>query len=137
MRTELVGREAELGVLLESLEGALAGRPRVVLCNGEPGIGKTRLVEELVGVGTARGALCAWGLATDSFGAPPYWEWWQILRTVASDVDVLKIAQDRRMHSELARLAPDVFPADGSAEAMTASADDRFRQFDAVARRPD
>ena len=39
MRTELVGREAELGVLVTSLEGALAGRPHVVLCQGEPGIG--------------------------------------------------------------------------------------------------
>ena len=134
MRAELVGREAELGVLVESLEGALAGRPQVVLCQGEPGIGKTRLVEELVGVGTARGALCAWGLATDSFAAPPHWEWWQILRTVATELDVLKIAQDRGIDRDLARLAPDVFPSDESAEAPTASADDRFRQFDAVAR---
>ena len=134
MRTELVGREAELGALVESLDGALAGRPHVVLCQGEPGIGKTRLVEELVGVGTARGALCAWGLATDSLGAPPYWEWWQILRTVASDVDVLKIARSRRLHSDLASIAPDVFPSRDSAEAITASVDDRFRQFDAVAR---
>ncbi len=133
VRTELVGREAELGVLVESLDGALAGRPHVVLCQGEPGIGKTRLVEELVRVGTARGARCAWGLATDSSGAPPYWEWWQILRTVANDVDVLRIAKDRRLHRDLARLAPDVFPAGGSTEAMRASVDDRFRQFDAVA----
>ena len=34
VRTELVGREAELGVLVESLEGALAGRPHAVLCQG-------------------------------------------------------------------------------------------------------
>ncbi|HEV2760757.1 MAG TPA: AAA family ATPase [Acidimicrobiales bacterium] len=134
VRTELVGREAELGVLVASLEGALAGRPHVLLCQGEPGIGKTRLVEELVRVGTARGALCVWGRATDSSGAPPYWEWWQILRAVANDVDVLEIAQHRRLHSDLAKLAPDVFPSEGSAEAMAASVDDRFRQFDAVAR---
>ena len=134
MRTELVGREAELGVLVDGIEGALAGRPHVVLCQGEPGIGKTRLVEEMVAVGRARGALCAWGLATDSFGAPPHWEWWQILRTVASELDVLTIAQDRRLYSDLARLAPDVFSSDEGAEKMTVSADDRFRQFDAVAR---
>ena len=134
MRTELVGREAELGVLAESLGGALEGRPLVVLCQGEPGIGKTRLVQELVGVGTARGALCAWGLATDSLGAPPYWEWWQILRTLATDVDVARIAQDQRLHGDLARLAPDVFPSEGSPDALAASVDDRFRQFDAMAR---
>lgn len=134
MRTELVGREAEMGVLAQALEDALAGRPQVVLCQGEPGIGKTRLVDELVQVATARGALCAWGLASDSFGAPPQWEWWQILRTLANDVDVLKIAQARRLDRDLAGLAPDVFPSEVSAETMSSSADDRFRQFDAVAR---
>ncbi len=134
VRAELVGREAEMGVLVESLDEALAGRPHVVLCQGEPGIGKTRLVDELVQVATTRGALCAWGLASDALGAPPHWEWWQILRAVANDVDVLDIAQRRRLDRDLAGLAPDVFPSEVSAEARTSSADDRFRQFDAVAR---
>src|SRR6185437_6623060 len=47
MRTELVGREQELAALVEHLESALAAHPRVVLCRGEPGIGKTRMAEEL------------------------------------------------------------------------------------------
>jgi tetratricopeptide (TPR) repeat protein len=43
-----VGRERELGRLEELLRGALAGEGRVVFVSGEPGIGKTALVAELV-----------------------------------------------------------------------------------------
>ena len=43
----LVGRDLELGVLLGCLEEAQRGRANLVICVGEPGIGKTRLAEEL------------------------------------------------------------------------------------------
>ena len=45
--TPLVGREAELSVLRERWTQAQAGNGQVVLLSGEPGIGKSRLVEEL------------------------------------------------------------------------------------------
>jgi class 3 adenylate cyclase/predicted ATPase len=41
----LVGRALELGLLLERWEQARAGRGHVVLLSGEPGIGKSRLVQ--------------------------------------------------------------------------------------------
>jgi ATP/maltotriose-dependent transcriptional regulator MalT len=44
----MVGRDDELGSLLTALDEARAGRSRVVLVGGEAGIGKTRLVEELI-----------------------------------------------------------------------------------------
>ena len=44
----LVGRQAELDVLLESWQAALAGSWRSVLVVGEAGIGKSRLLEELI-----------------------------------------------------------------------------------------
>ncbi|HVE93990.1 MAG TPA: AAA family ATPase [Acidimicrobiales bacterium] len=134
MRSELVGREPELRVLAESFEDALSGRPRVVLCQGEPGIGKTRLVDEFTREATAAGALCVWGLATESFATPPHWEWWQILRAVAAEVDVERIARELQVETDLARIAPDVFSSACSPDAGAASPDDRFRQFDAVAR---
>jgi DNA-binding CsgD family transcriptional regulator/tetratricopeptide (TPR) repeat protein len=44
MRTRLLERDAELGLLRESLEWAGRGGGSVVLVSGEPGIGKTSLV---------------------------------------------------------------------------------------------
>src|SRR5262247_424552 len=43
-----VGRQAEMGVLQAALEDTLAGRGRLVMLVGEPGIGKTRTAREFV-----------------------------------------------------------------------------------------
>jgi predicted ATPase/class 3 adenylate cyclase len=45
--TPLVGRESELGLLRQRWEQATEGEGQVVLLSGEPGIGKSRLVQEL------------------------------------------------------------------------------------------
>ena len=45
----IVGRAAELRVMSAAYERVLAGHSQVLLLTGEPGIGKTRLVEELTG----------------------------------------------------------------------------------------
>lgn len=45
--TPLVGRENEIGLLLEHWERAKEGEGQVVLLGGEPGIGKSRLVRAL------------------------------------------------------------------------------------------
>ena len=50
-----VGRERELETLRAALDGALSGRGQVVLLAGEPGIGKTRLAEELATYAALRG----------------------------------------------------------------------------------
>src|SRR5229473_6776356 len=45
--TPLVGREQEVGLLVERWERAKEGEGQVVLLSGEAGIGKSRLVQEL------------------------------------------------------------------------------------------
>lgn len=133
MRTPFVGRGRELGALRAALADARAGRPRVVLCRGEPGIGKTRLAEELVA--HADGAVVGWGAALDAAGAPPYWPWRQALRGLARTVDPGVRAEELGVGAELARLAPDVFPGYVTdASGVDESAEDRFRLFDAVGR---
>jgi DNA-binding CsgD family transcriptional regulator/tetratricopeptide (TPR) repeat protein len=134
MRIELVGRERELASLVEHLESALAASLRVVLCWGEPGIGKTRMAEELTGLAATRGVPAAWGRAAESSGAPPYWPWRQVLRAMSASVDIVKIADKLGVIPDLARLAPEVFDGPGGDRGGSGSTEDRFRLFDAVAR---
>ncbi len=57
VRTPLVGRDAELAELRTALGEAMAGSGRLVMLAGEPGIGKTRLTEELAAEALRRRAL--------------------------------------------------------------------------------
>lgn len=54
--TPLIGRDRELGVLMDCWDRALAGEAQTVLLLGEAGIGKSRLLYELRSVTGARGA---------------------------------------------------------------------------------
>jgi len=56
------------------------------LLSGEPGIGKTRVAEELALEARKRDAAVYWGRSTLAEGAPPYWPWVQILRSILRDV---------------------------------------------------
>ncbi|MBI3325755.1 MAG: ATP-binding protein, partial [Nitrospinae bacterium] len=51
-----VGREREMDELRAGLEDALAGRGRLIMLVGEPGIGKTRTANELATYAQLRGA---------------------------------------------------------------------------------
>ena len=72
-----VGRERELGELIAGLEDACAGRGRLFLLVGEPGIGKSRLAEELIAQAEARGTRVLVGRCWEAGGAPAYWPWTQ------------------------------------------------------------
>src|SRR5207249_1073181 len=54
--TPLVGREVELLQLRDALQAALAGRGQLVAVMGDAGIGKSRLVAELVAEAGKKGA---------------------------------------------------------------------------------
>jgi DNA-binding CsgD family transcriptional regulator/tetratricopeptide (TPR) repeat protein len=87
MSDGIVGRRRELDALRAWLAAARDRGGRLVLCVGEPGIGKTRLAQELAGVALAGGTAVAWGRCAE--GAPAYWPWRQVLRSLGIDPDTV------------------------------------------------
>ena len=86
---QIVGRDAQLAVVAAHLADLDRSRGGLVLLTGEPGIGKTRLAEEIVRLGRERGARPAWATAWQGDGAPPLWPWVQVLRQLAGSEETL------------------------------------------------
>ncbi|OXM59296.1 AAA family ATPase [Amycolatopsis vastitatis] len=81
-RAGLVGRTGELAVLRESLTAALAGGTGIVVIEGEPGVGKTRLLREAAAESERRGALVVWGSCLEGAGTPSMWPWLEAVRAI-------------------------------------------------------
>jgi DNA-binding SARP family transcriptional activator len=130
-RATMVGYEWELSALEDLLEDALLGRGGIALVAGEPGIGKTRLVDELSVVAQARGARVLTGRCRSGTGAPVYWPWVQVLRALVADRDGDAVRAELGPHAaQLAQLVPDL--ADMAPPPPTGAPEDvRFALFDA------
>src|SRR5690349_10915367 len=113
-----VGRAQELVDLAAQLEEAGSGRGSLVLLTGEPGIGKTRLMAELGRQAGRRGVRVVGGRCWEEGGAPPFWPWIQVLRSLGDDLERLAALGDARQG--------------GAAHVMPEG--DRIRLFDAVGR---
>lgn len=133
---DFVGRERELSALRAAVQAAIAGRGGLLLLAGEPGIGKSRLAEELVREARRAGAQVLVGRCWEAGGAPTYWPWVQAFRTYLEGADPQALrAQLGNGASEIAHLLPELremFP-DLAAPAVETKAA-RFRLFDATAR---
>src|SRR6266536_1711889 len=134
--TPFVGREAELAALSADLDAAAGGCGGVVLLAGEPGIGKTRLAEELAAQATARGALVLWGRCWEGEGAPAFWPWVQVVRAYVKAGDPAALRHDLGAGAvDIAQVVPAVrdclpdLPVPPPMEPEAA----RFRLFDSLA----
>ena len=76
-----VGRERELSELAGALHDAVGGQGRLCLLTGEPGIGKSRIAEELARHARPEGAQVLVGRCWEAGGAPAFWPWVQSLRS--------------------------------------------------------
>lgn len=88
---EFIGRQHEMATLTTALDDGLSGLGRLVMVAGEPGIGKTRIAQELADLAERRGARVLWGLCYEREGAPPYWPWIQTIRDYIKAVDPDKV----------------------------------------------
>lgn len=130
----MAGRDAELGRLTDAWSRAAGGALQVGLLSGEPGMGKTRLAEELAARVDDEGGLVLYG-GCDEETVVAYQPFVEALRHYVRAVPAATLRE--RLHGlelDLARLFPDL-PGEGGAvdplvpeDAATA----RYRLFEAV-----
>jgi eukaryotic-like serine/threonine-protein kinase len=134
-KSDFVDRHEELQVFEQGLSGAIHSEGKIVLVAGEPGIGKTRLIEEFTRFCRAQQIPAFWGRGYDGPGAPPYWPWVQIVREYLAGHSAESINRDMGAGaSDIARIVPELLETMPSIERETgADADqERFRLFDSL-----
>jgi DNA-binding SARP family transcriptional activator/tetratricopeptide (TPR) repeat protein len=126
----LVGRADELATLRRTLGPALDGGSGsgIGVVEGEPGVGKTRLLEEIAAEADRQGALVVWGRCLDGDGTPSMWPW---VQAIGALLDNLAAPEREKWHaSELGRLVES--PDDAGAVPMIPDSASRFRLFEQV-----
>jgi DNA-binding SARP family transcriptional activator/DNA-binding CsgD family transcriptional regulator len=90
----LLGRDAELVHLRDTLQQAASGHGGVMLLAGEPGAGKTTLAEAAAHLAATSGVTTAWSRCLDAASTPAYWPWSQVLRALP-DGPLVQAARQR------------------------------------------
>jgi hypothetical protein len=108
-KSAFIGREVEKGFFAGAVEQVSRGKGCLLLLSGEPGIGKSRLADELATHAAARGFVVAWGRCWEAGGAPAYWPIVQALRSCAGQFsrDAVEEAAGQRA-AEIAQILPEL-----------------------------
>ncbi|MBI9049760.1 MAG: AAA family ATPase [Anaerolineaceae bacterium] len=91
--TPLIGRKNERIRLLQHINNAIEKRGGVVLLEGEAGIGKSRLLNEIARDAEWRGAQVLWGWARESFERQPFVPILEALNTGLSELRIVQIQE--------------------------------------------
>jgi hypothetical protein len=134
-RTPFVGRDAELSRIKAKLADARTGRGGLVMLVGEPGIGKSRMIEEFTEHARSDGAAVLFGACFEGEWVPPFAPFADAIDNYAKEAPVETLQTDLG-HSAgaIARLAPslrDRLP-DLAEPAALQPDEERFRLLDAV-----
>jgi DNA-binding CsgD family transcriptional regulator len=104
-----VGRVAERAALSEALERATTGQPGIVVIGGEAGVGKSRLLDEVLTVSAAMRITAVGGLCVDvAAGTFPYAPFVDIVRDLHGARSTAALPASAR--AELGRLVPAIAP---------------------------
>ncbi|TFV57908.1 AAA family ATPase [Mycobacterium sp. PS03-16] len=86
-RVPLIGRDRELATAASVLDDVFAGSVRWLVLSGPPGIGKTRLADEIAAHVAAEGGRTVWVSCPDERATPPWWPMRQVVRALGADPD--------------------------------------------------
>jgi class 3 adenylate cyclase/tetratricopeptide (TPR) repeat protein len=103
----LVGRETEWNRIMQSMEAVMQGTGRLLLISGEPGIGKTRMAQEVTLKARHWGFLVATGRCYEQEQAVPYYPFLEALVTLYETCSPSVRAEIPRRWAHLGRLLPD------------------------------
>jgi ABC-type oligopeptide transport system substrate-binding subunit len=106
VRGRMIGREAEFDKARELWYAASEGNSQIVLVSGEPGVGKTRLLREIITQSEVMGAQVL-GSASYAEGGPPYSPFKQILREVLPKASQNGFNLPESVVADLLSLAPE------------------------------
>jgi class 3 adenylate cyclase len=134
-QTPFVGRSDELAALGESLERAKSGSGGLTMLVGEPGIGKTRTLEEFAGSARRQGARVLWGRCYEGDWAPPYGAFAEAIADYGGRTDLDELQKDLGPYAgPIAMLVPALHQRlpDLPEPANLQPDEERFRLLDAV-----
>jgi len=128
------GRAAEMSRLLAGLEKAAAGRGGVVLLAGEPGIGKSHALRQLIEQARDGSAVVLAGRCVEGAWVPPFHPFAEAIAGYGESVGPVRLRADLapaliRIAPRLSELLPDLEPP----PALQPD-EERFRLLDAAAR---
>lgn len=109
--TNLVGREAERNRLEEQLQSYLRGQGGIILIEGETGMGKSRLLEELLDRAAALGLAILAGGGSSIDKSTPYHAWRPIFKELL-ELDAMPDDPAGQRAHLLARLEEQAAPGD-------------------------
>jgi len=106
-QTRFVGREEERAIMRRCLEGTQRGQVRVLMIEGQPGVGKTRIAREFGAEAAQQGFLTLAGCCYDREDSVPFSPFVEILEVLAQTPNqaVFRAALGNDA-AELARLMP-------------------------------
>src|SRR5260370_39717833 len=84
----LIGREKEQAELQKRLNTAISGECQFVVVSGDPGVGKTRLLDEIENLTKARKLMVLHGRSIEQDGALPYQGLRQALQELFRQEDI-------------------------------------------------
>ena len=131
VRGRMIGREAEFKQARELWYSAVEGSSQILLVSGEPGVGKTRLLREIITQSEVMGAQVL-GSASYAEGGPPYSPFKQILREVLPKASQNGFNLPDPVIADLLSLAPEFredFP-DVTPNPLDDPQSDQFRLFE-------
>jgi DNA-binding SARP family transcriptional activator len=81
--SDVIGREREQQEIVAALDTVAAGNAVVLLVDGEAGIGKTTILDDVGRETQVRGWPLAWGRCVEGGMAPALWPWVEAVRSLA------------------------------------------------------